>query len=116
MVRDLRNALQSAFAHPDREQRLAARARIFARTNARLAEIEFRTERYRQWRDVQWTIPLVLSLDLYGGETPLFERALKLCGGDLARFLETIGGLPRDKDGLAALRTWVSAQESRGTR
>ncbi len=111
VVRELRDRLGVAFRSPNRAERLAARDRLFAAANDRLRRSPFQSASFRARGEIQWSIPLLLSFDLYDGESQLFERALALSGGDLGRFLASLEDLPPGRDGVARLRSWVALHE-----
>ncbi|MFN0059146.1 MAG: aminopeptidase [Planctomycetota bacterium] len=103
-----RAALEVAFRAPERDTRLAARERIFTELTHELASTDFESAEYQAWRRAAWSLPLLLSFDLYRGEVELFERAWRACGGDVARLLATLQQMPtHDGGGVARLRTWL---------
>ena len=104
VVGELRTALERAFEAPERSDRLAARERLFAAVSAQLAATPFETERYRGWAGAEWSIPLLMHLDLYVGANDVLADALARCDGDLPRFIEWAGSLSSSKDGVSQLR------------
>lgn len=108
VVAETREALEEAFEQEDREARLQSREQIFARATELLEEAEFRTAGYRGWRRVKWSIPLLLSFDLYRGEQDLLGEAYRAWGSDMPKFLERLSGLRGEDDPVATLRSWLA--------
>ncbi|MCI0652848.1 MAG: aminopeptidase [Planctomycetes bacterium] len=104
----LHEKLEAAFRDPDRAARLAARERCFAEANAEIAAAPFRSARLRGVRRVEWSIPLLLSIDLYRGEGEQFAAALARSGGDLARLFAALRALPSGGSAVDRLRAWLA--------
>lgn len=108
VMADIKRDLDRAFEQPTRAARLAAREEVFAQLSSQLAETAFETDYARGWKDVEWSNPRILGLDLYRADQDVFADALQHSGGDMPRFIALVASVHEADDPVAALRARLS--------
>ncbi len=79
--------LRTAFRSGDRDARLRERKRILGELTERLAQTSFESERYRRYRQLDWSLPLLISFDTYTGDVAALEEQWLASDRDVSRFL-----------------------------
>ena len=118
-VARLLEELGAAFEAPERQERLRGKEEAIARFRARLAADPFRSARYARLAEVEWTLPALLLVDVYGGDGPLLEAVYRSVGEDLPAYLERLQEAAASDDPRARLEEWAEKSENRssaGTR
>lgn len=82
-IHALRQELESFYASHSGSEAIAGRAAIFARWRGTIAQLPFELHHYSWFQDVADNNALVLSLDRYYGDLPIFAALYLACGEDL---------------------------------
>ncbi|MFQ5655356.1 MAG: aminopeptidase [Planctomycetota bacterium] len=93
VVEEALASLREGFRNPSRAARLLCRELVLAKLPLDLEATPFETTAARAYRSMLWSLPLLLSHDLYGGERGLFERAFVGCGSRIPDLIAEVRAL-----------------------
>jgi predicted aminopeptidase len=96
------------------QEKLREREKIFALAQERFRSLsgELETPRFARFAQGPLNNAILVSLAVYHGHYPLFERGLKQSGDSIPTMLETLRTMSREgKNMMVELRTWLERNE-----
>ncbi len=107
--------LRVSFEAPEREVRLAGKRDALERFSARFRDHPPKSARYGTLSKVEWTLPALLLIDVYGGDGPLLETVFEACNRSIPRYLAKLRDAAGSPDPRELLGSWTEQAEPRGT-